>query len=188
MKKQMVRLLALLALGMVAGGVLVTVHLGGQIDEITHKNQLLSQQLGLCEDELTQLKKSMGEKEKKVVSGIEPRISILDKDMARLEEKNTILVLEKQVRQWMEPLQGEEVKKLNYALVPKIIDDRIVEFEGANYRLKVKLLVIDANIIIYVEAIKEKITRPVTQPEEAPKKSELKPQIFFLANHITKTN
>ncbi|MEG3072451.1 MAG: hypothetical protein RQM92_17910 [Candidatus Syntrophopropionicum ammoniitolerans] len=87
MKNIIIRLLAIFSLGMVVGGVLVTVHLGGQLDEITHKNQFLSQQLGLCEDELDQLKKSMGEREKKVVSSIELHITILDEDMARLEKK-----------------------------------------------------------------------------------------------------
>ena len=158
MKNQAIRLMALFFLGMVAGGVLVTVTLGGQVDEITHNNQLLSQQLELCRDELNQLKKSLGEKEKKVVTGIEPHIAILGENMARLEEKNTILVLEKQVRQWLEPV--------NYSLVPQIIDNRAVEFEGANYQLKVQLVVIDTNIIIYVEAKKEKLTRPVNQPSE----------------------
>ncbi|TEB15341.1 hypothetical protein Psfp_02258 [Pelotomaculum sp. FP] len=166
MKNQAIRLMALFFLGMVAGGVLVTVTLGGQVDEITHNNQLLSQQLELCRDELNQLKKSLGEKEKKVVTGIEPHIAILGENMARLEEKNTILVLEKQVRQWLEPVKGQEVDKLNYSLVPQIIDNRAVEFEGANYQLKVQLVVIDTNIIIYVEAKKEKLTRPVNQPSE----------------------
>lgn len=166
MKNETIRLLALFFLGMVAGGVLVTVHLGGQVDEITHTNQLLSQQLELYRDELNQLKKSLGEKEKKVVTGIEPRISILGENMARLEEKNTILVLDKQVRQWLEPVKGQEVDQLNYSLVPQIIDNRVVEFEGANYQLKVQLVVIDTNIIIYVEAKKEKLTRPANQPSE----------------------
>ncbi len=166
MKNQFIRLMALFFLGMAAGGVFVTVNLGGQVDEITHKNVHLSQQLELCGDELNQLKISMGEREKKVVAGIEPRISILGENMAKLEEKNTILFLDKQVRQWLEPLKGEEAEKLNYSLIPQIVDDRIVEYEGANYHLKVNLVVIDANIIIYIEAKKEKqkITQPVTQP------------------------
>ena len=158
MKKQFVRLMALFFLGMAAGGVLVTVNLGGQIDEMTYKNQHLSQQLELCGDELNQLKISMGEREKKVVTTIESHISILGENTAKLEEKNTILFLDKQVRQWLEPLKGEEAEKLNYALIPQIVDDRIVELEGANYQLKVKLVVIDVSIIIYVEAKKEKLT------------------------------
>lgn len=168
MKKQFVRLMALFFLGMAAGGVFVTVNLGGQVDEITHKNQHLSQQLELCGDELNQLKISMGEREKKVVTGIEPHISILGENMVELEEKNTVLFLEKQVRQWLEPLKGEEAKKLNYSLIPQIVDNRTVEYEGSNYHLKVKLVVVDANIIIYVEAQKEKekITQPVSQPAE----------------------
>ncbi|MDD4238477.1 MAG: hypothetical protein PHT62_07970 [Desulfotomaculaceae bacterium] len=163
MKNQTIRLIALFFLGMVAGGVLVTVDLGGQIDEITHKNQLLSQQLELCSDELKQLQKSLGEREKRVVTGIEPHITILGENMAKIEEENTILVLEKQVRQWLEPVKGQEIDKLNYSLVPQVIDNRVVEFEGANYQLKVQLVVIDANITIYLEAKKEKIIRPVNQ-------------------------
>lgn len=161
MKYPFIRPVVIFFLGMVAGGVLVTVTLGGQIDEANHKNQLLSQQLVLCEDELNQIKKSMGEKEKRVVSGIEPRISILGENMARLEEKNTILFLNKQVRQWLEPIKGQEVEKLNHLLIPQIIDERVVEFEGANYQCNVRLVVIDVNVIIYIDANKEKLMRSV---------------------------
>lgn len=163
MKNHIIRLMALFFLGMVTGGVFVTVNLGGQIDEVTHKNELLGQQLELCRDELNHLKKSMGEKEKEEVSGIKLHISIVGDNMAELEEKNTILVLDKQVRQWMEPVKGQEVKKLNHLLVPQIIDNRIVEFDGANYRLRVKLVVIDTIISMYIEAKKEKLTRPMLQ-------------------------
>ncbi|NQS75751.1 MAG: hypothetical protein HQP61_04800 [Peptococcaceae bacterium] len=168
MKNIIIRLLAIFSLGMVVGGVLVTVHLGGQLDEITHKNQFLSQQLGLCEDELDQLKKSMGEREKKVVSSIELHITILDEDMARLEKKSAILAIEKQIRCWMEPIKGEEVEKLNYLLIQKVIDQRTIEFEGADYRLEVRLLVVGANIIIYADAIKEKekLIQPVNKPAD----------------------
>ncbi|NLJ75974.1 MAG: hypothetical protein GX325_01785 [Peptococcaceae bacterium] len=168
MKNIIIRLLAIFSLGMVAGGVLVTVHLGGQLDEITHKNQFLSQQLGLCEDELDQLKKSMGERGKKIVSSIELHITILDEDMAQLEEKNAILAIEKQIRFWMEPIKGEEVEKLNYLLIQKVIDQRTIEFEGADYRLEVRLLVVGANIIIYADAIKEKekLIQPVNKPAD----------------------
>ncbi len=168
MKNIIIRLLAIFSLGMVAGGVLVTVHLGGQLDEITHKNQFLSQQLGLCEDELDQLKKSMGERGKKIVSSIELHITILDEDMAQLEEKNAILAIEKQIRSWMEPIKGEEVEKLNYLLIQKVIDQRTIEFEGADYQLEVRLLVVGANIIIYADAIKEKekLIQPVNKPAD----------------------
>lgn len=105
-------------------------------------------------------------REKKVVSGIEPRITIIGENMARLEEEKTILFLDKQVRQWLEPVKGQEIEKLNHTLVPQIIDNRKAEFEGASYQLTVKLVVIDANIIVYIEARKQKLARPVTVPRE----------------------
>lgn len=164
MKLLFIRLPAFFFLGMLAGGVLISANLGGQVDAITHKNQLLTRQLEVCQDELSQLKKSVGESEKKVVSGIEPQITIVGENMARLEEENAILFLDKQVRQWLEPVKGQDLEKLNHQLVPQVIDNRTVEYEGAGYQLKVKILVIDTNITVYIEAKKEKLARAVTVP------------------------
>jgi hypothetical protein len=166
MKRFFIRIPALFFLGMMAGGILISVNIGGQVDEITHENELLRRQLELCQDELNQLKKSMGENEKKIVSSIEPDITIIGENMARLEEKNAILFLDKQVRQWLEPVKGQDLEKLNYLLVPQIIDNRKVEYDGSTYQLTVKLVVIDANIIVYIDAEKQKLTRPVVVPPE----------------------
>ncbi|MDD3653799.1 MAG: hypothetical protein PHO01_06395 [Desulfotomaculaceae bacterium] len=164
MRYQIIRLLAFVILGMIAGSVLVTVNVGGQVDELTHENKLLNQQLELCRDELIQEKKRLGEGEKRVVIGIEPHTTIIEEDMADLEKKNITLALNKQVGQLLSPVKGQELKKLNHLLVPQIIDNRSVEFEGSKYQLNVKLMVIDTNIIVYVEAKKEKTIHPVNQP------------------------
>ncbi|MEG3072452.1 MAG: hypothetical protein RQM92_17915 [Candidatus Syntrophopropionicum ammoniitolerans] len=68
----------------------------------------------------------------------------------------------------MESIKGEEVEKLNYLLIQKVIDQRTIEFEGLDYRLEVRLLVVGANIIIYADAIKEKekLIQPVNKPAD----------------------
>lgn len=155
MKKEILRMAAFLVAGMLLGGVFLTVIIGRQVDQLQYANELLCRQLELCQDELNHLKQSMGAREKEIVTGIETNITITGESMTALEKNNLLPALDKQVREWLEPVKGQEVKKLNHLLVPQIIDNRIVEAEGAGYRLKVKLVVIDTNIVIYLEARKE---------------------------------
>jgi hypothetical protein len=156
MNKEIYRMAAVLVAGMLLGGVFLTIIIGRQIDKLQYTNDLLSRQLELCQDDLNHLKQSMGARDKEIVTGIETNIAVTGENMTALEENNVLPVLDQQVREWLEPVKGQEVKKLNHLLVPQIIDNRTVEYEGAVYRLKVKLVVIDANIVIYLEAKKEK--------------------------------
>lgn len=157
MKKGIYRLAAFFALGMLFGGVVTTMSIGGQVDKLEHTNELLCRQLELCQDELNHLKKSMGEREKEVVTGIETHIEIAGEDMTRLEENAALLALDKQVRAWLEPVKGQEVKKLNHLLVPQIIDNRTVDAGGTCYLLKVKLVVIGTKMAVYLTAKREKL-------------------------------
>lgn len=157
MKRRIYRLAAFFALGMLFGGVAVTLSIGGQVDKLEQTNELLRRQLELCQEELNHLKKSVGEREKEVVAGIETHIEIDGEDMTRLEENAVLLALDKQVREWLEPVMGQEVKRLNHLLVPQIIDNRTVNAGGACYRLKVKLVVIGSKIAVYLTAKKEKL-------------------------------
>ncbi len=157
MRKDIFRLAAFLVIGMLLGGVFLTVIIGRQIDKLKYANELLCRQLELCEDDLNHLKQSMGAREKEVVTGVETNITITGENMTALEESAVLPVLDKQVREWLEPVKGQEVKELNHLLVPQIVDNRVVEAEGAGYRLKVKLVVIDTNIVVYLEAKKEKL-------------------------------
>ncbi len=165
MKKTAARLAAVFVIGIIVGGVLVTLHLGGTVDRITLENESMGQQLELCGDELDHLKKSMGERDKEVVSSIEPHVILSEENMSALEKNAVVLALDRQVRQCLEPVKGQEVKKLNHLLVPEIIDGRVFDVEKDRYRLKVKLIVLGAGLAVYVEAEKEKPDRPVVRPE-----------------------
>jgi len=160
-KGEVFRLLSILFLGAILSGVFVTLRLGGEIDAATQENELLRRQLEESRDEVNQLKRSIGEWEKEVVSSIEPHITIVGENISKLEEKNTLLALDKQVRQWLEPLKGQEVRKLNHLLIPQIIDGRTAEVEGVSYQLKVNLVVVDTNLTVYLVAKKGKMVRPV---------------------------
>lgn len=155
MNKKTASLVSVFFIGMILGGVMTTLHLGGTIDRITLENESMGQQLELYLEELNHLKKSIGEKEKEVVCSIEPHVTISGESMTALEKNAAVLTLDRQVRECLDPVMGQEVKKLNHLLVPEIIDGRIFDVEKDRYRIKVKLIVVDANLAVYVEAVKE---------------------------------
>jgi uncharacterized membrane protein len=161
MNEKGVRLAVFFVLGMIMGSVFVSIYIGRQIDHLTQENEVLLRQQEQLQDELNHLKESMGEREKEVVSSIETHIAITGGSLTRLEENAVILAIDKQVQQWLEPLKGQEVKKLNHLLIPQIIDNRTVEVAGTSYRLSVKLVVSGPELVFYLEAKMEKGARPV---------------------------
>lgn len=54
------------------------------------------------------------------------------------------------------PLKGQEVKDINYNLIPRIVDGREFESEGRRYVLKVDLVVAADELNIYATAEKMK--------------------------------
>ena len=161
MNGKRIRYAVFFILGMLAGGVFVNVNIGSQIDQLAQENELLHRQQVQMQEELEHLRESMGEREKEVVSSIETQISITGDNLTRLEENAVTLAIDKQVQQWLGPVKGQEVKKLNHLLIPQIVDSRVVEVEGTSYSLRVKLVITGPVLILYLEAKMEKGTRPV---------------------------
>ncbi len=161
MNEKGIRLAVFFILGMLMGSVFVSIYVGRQIDHLTQENEILLRQQEQLQDELNHLRESMGEREKEVVSSIETHITVTGESLTRLEENAVILAIDKQVQQWLEPLKGQEVKKLNHLLIPQIIDNRSVEVAGTSYRLSVKLVISGPEMVFYLEAKMEKEIRPV---------------------------
>ena len=56
----------------------------------------------------------------------------------------------------LKSLIGKEIGKLNYFLIPTVIDNRLVEIDGKNYKIKVKIIIVTQKIIIYADIIASK--------------------------------
>ncbi|WP_066635461.1 hypothetical protein [Desulfolucanica intricata] len=153
MKNEWKRLIAFFILGMFVGGVGINIKIGKHIDELIIVNQNLQEQLTNTEQELQQMYANLENKQSRVVSGIEIHVIFPEVDITKFEKSEVNLKIEHEVRSWLQVIQGEEVEKLNYTLIPQIIDERIVEVDNKKYKLKTKLIVILEKVRVYLEAV-----------------------------------
>ncbi|MBF7083065.1 hypothetical protein IT084_08755 [Desulfallas sp. Bu1-1] len=140
-------------LGMIAGSAVTGVTIGRQIDTLYIENRSLKDKLAVNEKELAQLRKKNRE-HKRLVTKISTRVYFPeDCDLSEYERSTIELTVEKKVREWLKVISGQEVETINYLLVPTIVDNREIEVEGMKIRLKVNLVVISENVVVYLEVI-----------------------------------
>lgn len=72
------------------------------------------------------------------------------------------------MRDWLHPLLGQEVSRLDYLLIPRVVDRRQVDVDGRKYVLKVNLVVVAERTMIYLDAVPQKSasTPGITLPEQ----------------------
>ncbi|MCF8012367.1 MAG: hypothetical protein K9L17_11925 [Clostridiales bacterium] len=146
------RLVIIFFLGILLGASLTNMIIGVQIDHLHMSNRSLQQQLSVSERELQSLKESLEEKKKEIITGIETVIKFSGEKLTEYEESSARITIDKQVEEWLKITKGQEIKKLDYMLIPEIIDNREIKIEGRSLGLKVKLVVVTQNLIVYIEA------------------------------------
>jgi len=152
MKKRFLFSVTVLGLGMIIGAALTGVFVGKQIDDLYIENRSLADNLAVTEKELEQLRKASEEMHTRVVTKISALVSFTEEcDYSDYERSTIELTVEKKVREWLQIISGQELETINYLLVPRIVDNREVEVEGNNIRLKVMLVVLSENVIVYLE-------------------------------------
>jgi len=154
--KQIKRLAAVFLIGALAGGAGVNSLVGEQVDRLSLANGSLHEQLAATEKELQQVKESLKSHQKVVVSALDVHVSFAPgKPATGFDQKKVQLFVENKVREWLQPLLGQEIGTLNYLLIPQVIDLRQVELDGIKYTLKVKLMVVSQRTAVYLEAAPE---------------------------------
>lgn len=145
---------AALGLGMIIGAALTGVFIGKQIDNLYIKNRYLADNLAVAERELEQLRQVSEEMHARVITKISTSIRFDEGcDYSEYERSTIELTVEKKVREWLQVISGQEVKAIDYLLVPRIVDNREIEVEGKKIRLKVLLVVLSEHVIVYLEII-----------------------------------
>jgi hypothetical protein len=138
---------------MLVGGAVVNVLLGRQVDRITLLNNSLKDALASREDEVKQLQQSLATHRIEKITGVEVYVSIAGgKDIPELDQTKGRLTMEGMVREWLQPLLGQEIDRLDHQLVSQVVDGRQVNVDGRGYVLRVKLVVVAAKTKIYVSA------------------------------------
>jgi len=146
------RYLAIFILGFLVGGIYVNIRLGEQVDNLSQANSALRNELTDKQSELEQLKENAAKQNVQVVTAIQPTVSLPEDKLNRYEKMSVQLEIEKNIKNWLKSLLGQEVRSLNYLLIPEIIDGREIELENKKYQLKVKIVIITDKIIVYVDA------------------------------------
>ncbi|MBC7104498.1 MAG: hypothetical protein H5T97_01015 [Firmicutes bacterium] len=143
---------ALFILGALVGAGLVNALVGRQIDELLLQIQLLRARLFELQKETDELREARRRQEYRLVESLEVRVRLLDQGFASYELNAIGLAVEKQVSEWLQPLKGRELARLEWEVIPQIIDGREVTAEGFTFRLQTNLIVISETLVVQVEA------------------------------------
>ncbi|MCR1933358.1 hypothetical protein ACQX0N_01745 [Clostridium tepidum] len=87
-------------------------------------------------------------KKKLIVKKIEVEIRFKDKE---LEDELVSIKLEKHIKEKFNNLIGKELGKLDSDILIQVIDNRIMNIENKQYKIKVEKIIIAQNIRFYIE-------------------------------------
>lgn len=132
----------------------MNMYISKQFEELTAKNRTLENELKSAREDTESLRKQLEKQEqRKIITDIEPRVELVNKDdVPKFEETSVVLDGEKKIIQLLEPLKGQEVKNVDYNLIPRIVSGREFDSEGRRYILEVEVVVITNELRVYATA------------------------------------
>lgn len=80
-------------------------------------------------------------------------MTITGDNLSRYEREDLQIQISKEIKKILEPLKGRPLEKLDYLLIPQIINHRVLEIDGRKFQLETKLLVIAEKIVIHINAL-----------------------------------
>lgn len=146
------RFLAFFILGLILGATLTNLLVAHQQEQLYLGMAELEQQLNDTREELKQLKENQDRYSRPVISAIDPVISFKGSKPPSIEGRAATQSITQKVQEFLAPLKGQEVRRLNPALIPAMIDGRVVKVNGRQFLLKVTLLLVSETVIVHVEA------------------------------------
>jgi len=144
--------MAIFILGALTGAAFTGVLIGNRIDTLYIENRSLHDNLSVAEKQIKQLQEKHKPVQKRVISNIKTYVNFDEKTNYTEFEKSTIeLTVEKNIREWLDVISGQDVDDINYLLIPRIIDEREIEIDNKKMRLVVNMVVISETTSFYVE-------------------------------------
>ena len=158
MKQVLLKVLAALLIGIILGGSSMNLYISQQFEELVAKNKTLEAELSNTLKNLDDLKERTKQQQtNKVITDINANVKLIENDQSpSFESASAKLDAERKIKKILLPLKGQEVKDINYNLIPRIVDGREFESEGRRYVLKVDLVVAADELNIYATAEKMK--------------------------------
>lgn len=146
------RYLSLFILGFLMGACFTNVLLAHQQEQLHLSKAELEQRLTAAREEIAQLKENLAQESYQVIVSIEPVITFKGDKPSSVETRAATQVINRKIQEFLAPLKGQEVRRLNPALVPAMLDGRTVRVNGREFTLKVTLLLVSDRVIVHVEA------------------------------------
>lgn len=148
-----VRGVALMLAGIIMGAVLMNMLIGAQLDNLTLANRSLQQDLLDAQQRLRQAREASEARKKQTVSALEVFL-LLDpgEDLTDYDRMAVEMEVSKKVKDWLNPVTGQEVDSLDSLLIPRIVDNREIEANGNKYRLRTYLVVVAGKTTVYIKA------------------------------------
>lgn len=150
----LLRLVMPLLLGVLLGATLMTLHTGRQIEHLMYTVRRLNEELAEVNRELESVRENLSDEKRGVIGAIRVEV-VLPDELTGFEERSAQLEIEKTVKQWLEPLYGQDTAAVNFMVVPQIINGRDVSVDGEDYRLQTRLVFIGEEVVVYVEGVPE---------------------------------
>lgn len=149
----MVRYLSLLLIGILIGSGAANMVIGDQVDYLTMANKNLQDQLAEREYQLQKLNDASRQKNARVITTVEAYLSADSMEgLTEYDQLSLQLEANKKIKEWLSPLVGQDVNSIDSLLIPRIVDDRILQAEGNKYRIKTHLVIINEKISLYIKA------------------------------------
>ncbi|MBM7854073.1 putative RNase H-like nuclease (RuvC/YqgF family) [Desulfohalotomaculum tongense] len=156
MNRLMIRLLAAVLMGIILGSSGMNLYISRQFEELTAKNRTLEEELKTARNDVEELRKRLEKQEqRKEITDIKPNVRLEAEEKDNLPSFEAISVKlngQKKIKQLLLPLKGQEIKNVDYSLIPRVIDGREFESEGRRYVLKVDIIIITNELHVYATA------------------------------------
>lgn len=144
---------AFLILGILLGAAGANVLIGDQVDHLAMTNRILRSQLEDIALELQKSQESSNIKKKYTITSVETFLLLNSiEDLTEYDELRLKLEASERVREWLNPLIGQEVKEMDTLWVPSVVDNREIEVNGNKYRLRTYLVVVSEKVTVYLKA------------------------------------
>jgi len=130
-------------LGFIIGGSIINAVNGIKIEKLIFEKEAYRMKAIELNEKVSKLNESLKNKPQRVVSDIIVHINNADNKLA--------IEIEKYVKEKLKGLYGKEIEKIDPTLIKNIFDGRILTIENKKIILKVKFIVINTALEIYLD-------------------------------------
>lgn len=136
-------------LGILLGASALSIITGFHLDQAELEIRQLYARLADQSEQIAVLEKSLAQRQKTTVREIEIHVSFPESRQGNDHDK---LEIEKNIKQLLKNVRGQEISALDPLLISGIIDGRTIKIANSTFLLKVKGTLISEKILMYVDA------------------------------------